>query len=70
MRRLALFVLLLVVSWGREVAITIDDLPRGGDVRATAGETRAMTVKLLAPFQAGRIPLTGFVNECRGGDDL
>jgi peptidoglycan/xylan/chitin deacetylase (PgdA/CDA1 family) len=70
MRRLLLLAALLSTSRGREVAITIDDLPRGGDIRAAAADTRAMTVKLLAPFAAGRIPLTGFVNECRGGSGL
>jgi len=29
-----------------------------------------MTVKLLAPFQRERIPLTGFVNECHHTDEL
>ncbi len=47
-----------------EVAITIDDLPRGGDLHTTPDADRAMTVKLLAPFQAEHIPLIGFVNEC------
>ena len=31
---------------------------------------RAMTVKLLAPFERGHIPLIGFVNECRHADEL
>jgi peptidoglycan/xylan/chitin deacetylase (PgdA/CDA1 family) len=29
-----------------------------------------MTVKLLAPFQADHIPLTGFVNECHHSEEL
>jgi peptidoglycan/xylan/chitin deacetylase (PgdA/CDA1 family) len=51
---------------GREVAITIDDLPRGGDggPRSLAG-VRAMTERLLQPFRDGKIPVIGFVNEGR-----
>src|SRR5689334_18002639 len=51
---------------GREVAITIDDLPRGGDggPRTLAG-VRAMTERLLKPFRDEKIPLIGFVNEGR-----
>ena len=54
---------------GREVAITIDDLPRGGDggPRTLAG-IRAMTVQLLQPFREQHIPVIGFVNEGRNGD--
>jgi len=54
---------------GREVAITIDDLPRGGDggSRSLAG-VRAMTERLLKPFRKERIPLIGFVNEGRQVD--
>jgi peptidoglycan-N-acetylglucosamine deacetylase len=49
---------------GREVAITIDDLPKGGDggSRSLAG-VRSMTERLLKPFRDERIPVTGFVNE-------
>jgi peptidoglycan/xylan/chitin deacetylase (PgdA/CDA1 family) len=51
---------------GREVAITIDDLPRGGDggPRDLAG-VRAMTERLLRPFREQKIPLIGFVNAGR-----
>ena len=50
----------------REVAITIDDLPRGGDggPRNLAG-VRVMTQRLLKPFREQRIPVIGFVNEGR-----
>src|SRR5690242_17909415 len=50
----------------RQVAITIDDLPRGGDggPRDLAG-IRAMTEQLLRPFRAQKIPVTGFVNAGR-----
>jgi len=50
----------------RQVAITIDDIPRGGDQGAPDFESiRAMTVKLLKPFHDERIPLIGFVNSGR-----
>ena len=53
----------------RLVAITIDDLPRGGDGGArTMPAVREMTAKLMAPFREGRIPVTGFVNEGRAAD--
>ena len=53
-----------LVGPGREVAITIDDLPRGGDggPRTLAG-VREMTTQLLKPFRDEQIPLIGFVNE-------
>jgi peptidoglycan/xylan/chitin deacetylase (PgdA/CDA1 family) len=49
---------------GREVAITIDDLPRGGDggPRNLAGVS-AMTKRLLQPFREQSVPVIGFVNE-------
>ena len=49
---------------GREVAITIDDLPRGGDAGTDPAATLRMTRKLLEPFRRERIPVTGFVHEC------
>ena len=54
---------------GREVAITIDDLPRGGDggPRDLAG-VKAMTERLLKPFHDRKIPVIGFVNEGREVD--
>jgi peptidoglycan-N-acetylglucosamine deacetylase len=72
MRRLLLLV--CVLSFGataaaREVAITIDDLPRGGDSTERDLDTvLAMTEKLLRPFRDERIPVTGFVNEGRPVD--
>jgi len=53
----------------RQVAITIDDLPRGGDGgdRSLAG-VAAMTDKLMRPFAEQGIPVTGFVNEGRAVD--
>lgn len=51
---------------GRQVAITIDDLPRGGDGGArTLGDVCVMTARLLQPFREQGIPVTGFVNEGR-----
>src|SRR5262245_44161669 len=48
----------------RQVAITIDDLPRGGDRGSTGLEgIRSMTEKLLQPFREQKIPVIGFVNE-------
>ena len=47
----------------RAVAITVDDLPKGGDGRdASFDDIYAMNERLLRPFKEGRIPLTGFVN--------
>ena len=52
--------------WGqRQVAITVDDLPRGGDAAGSVAADRAMTIKLLTPFKSEQIPVTGFVNECQ-----
>ena len=51
---------------GREVAITIDDLPRGGDGGPYDPATvRVMTQELLRPFREQAIPVTGFVNAGR-----
>jgi peptidoglycan/xylan/chitin deacetylase (PgdA/CDA1 family) len=54
----------------RAVAITIDDLPRGGDTTTARdlATVRAMTTKLLAPFREQQIPVVGFVNEGRPVD--
>ncbi len=51
---------------GRQVAITIDDLQRGGDGGPyDPAAVRAMTVKLLRPFREQKIPVIGFVNAGR-----
>jgi peptidoglycan/xylan/chitin deacetylase (PgdA/CDA1 family) len=71
--RYLFLVLILVTSafGGREVAITIDDLPRGGgDPGTDRADTLRMTTKLLEPFQTGHIPVIGFVNECRHSEVL
>jgi peptidoglycan/xylan/chitin deacetylase (PgdA/CDA1 family) len=60
----------LAMGHGRQVAITIDDLPRGGDGGPYDPATvRAMTDKLLRPFREQRIPVIGFVNAGRHVND-
>ena len=60
-----------LAAQSRQVAITIDDLPRGGDGGGRdLPAVRAMTTKLLAPLRG--IPVIGFVNAGRVpelGDD-
>ena len=47
----------------RSVAITIDDLPRGGDGSAPSFDAvYAMNERLLRPFKDGHVPVIGFVN--------
>src|ERR1041384_5261999 len=61
-----LFLAFCAVLSARDVAITIDDLPRGGDGGATSYEAiRDMTVRLLGHFKENKIPVTGFVNTGR-----
>jgi peptidoglycan-N-acetylglucosamine deacetylase len=75
LRLFALVVTLLIgaglaMGHGRQVAITIDDLPRGGDGGPYDPATiRAMTDKLLRPFREQRIPVIGFVNAGRHVND-
>jgi peptidoglycan/xylan/chitin deacetylase (PgdA/CDA1 family) len=62
---LAAFLLCAAIASGagREVAITIDDLPRGGDGGSMSLDVvRDMTGRLLAPFREQKIPVIGFVN--------
>ena len=57
------------VSQARSVAITIDDLPRGGDGGSRRlGDIRSMTERLMRPFKAQKIPVIGFVN-ARAADE-
>jgi peptidoglycan/xylan/chitin deacetylase (PgdA/CDA1 family) len=57
------------VAAGREVVITIDDLPRGGDGGPrTPAAIRTMTGQLLQPFREGKIPLAAFVNQGRADE--
>jgi peptidoglycan/xylan/chitin deacetylase (PgdA/CDA1 family) len=78
MRHLYLLILLVLVpaTWAaappptRAVAITIDDLPRGGDKGPRdLASLQAMTAKLLAPFAAQKVPVIGFVNAGRYEND-
>jgi peptidoglycan/xylan/chitin deacetylase (PgdA/CDA1 family) len=67
-RALVLILLLSCVATAqtRQVAITIDDLPRGGDGGpSNLDGIRSMTQKLLEPFRTQKIPVIGFVNEGR-----
>ena len=68
MRALATLFLCAVAAAGakREVAITIDDLPRSGDngSRSLVG-VQAMTGRLLKPFRQQGIPVIGFANQSR-----
>jgi peptidoglycan-N-acetylglucosamine deacetylase len=71
---LALLALLTVtgvaVAEGRQVAITIDDLPRGGDGGPYDLQgLRAMTEKLLRPYREQKIPVIGLVNAGRSEID-
>lgn len=68
MKILAALVLSAAAAFGasREVAITIDDLPRGGDHGPlTLAAVRQMTELLLKPFREQHIPVIGFVNAGR-----
>jgi peptidoglycan-N-acetylglucosamine deacetylase len=56
----------LAAEEGRQVAITIDDLPRGGDRGPDdLSGIRAMTRDLMRPFREQHIPVIGFVNAGR-----
>jgi peptidoglycan/xylan/chitin deacetylase (PgdA/CDA1 family) len=64
-----LFSFLAVALWGqlRQVAITFDDLPRGGDSGGRdLASVRRMTSKLLAPLRG--VPVIGFVNAGHAGE--
>lgn len=71
---IALVALLLATATAfaqdRQIAITIDDLPRGGDGGARdLAAVQTMTGKLLRPFREQHIPVTGFVNAARFDGD-
>jgi peptidoglycan/xylan/chitin deacetylase (PgdA/CDA1 family) len=56
----------LAAEEGRQVAITIDDLPRGGDRGPDdLSGILAMTQDLMRPFREQQIPVIGFVNTGR-----
>lgn len=63
MKYLAFLLATFCSAADRRVAITIDDLPRGGDGPQDYQSVRAMTKKLLAPIKEQKIPVIGFVNE-------
>ncbi|MCL5744630.1 MAG: polysaccharide deacetylase family protein [Acidobacteria bacterium] len=69
-----LFVFLLgaamqLTAAGRQVAITFDDLPRGGGGGSRSlADIRIMTERLLRPFRDQKIPVIGFFNEGREVD--
>jgi peptidoglycan/xylan/chitin deacetylase (PgdA/CDA1 family) len=66
MRFLIFVAALSCLAADRQVAITIDDLPRGGDHGGADFESiRDMTVKLVRPFHEQKIPVTAFVNSGR-----
>ena len=75
LRSLAFLAVLLIgagtaVGQGRQVAITIDDLPRGGDGGPyDPAAMHAMTEKLVRPFREQQIPVIGFVNAGRHAGD-
>jgi peptidoglycan-N-acetylglucosamine deacetylase len=63
---LLLFSAILLSAADRKVAITFDDLPRGGDGGSvTLADVRALNDRLLRTLRDQKIPVTGFVNEGR-----
>lgn len=69
--------LLLACCWlgaqppAREVAITIDDLPKAGGARdCDLASVKRLTSRLLEPLRAGKVPVTGFVIGSKCGDGL
>ena len=66
-RALLVFLIALTLpAADRQVAITIDDLPRGGDaLQPCAGDLAAFTRRFLQPLRDARVPFSGFVNEAR-----
>ena len=68
MRYFPVLLALVTISFGadRKLAITVDDLPRGGDGGSITMEgLRQMTQKFLQPFAQEKLPVIGFVNEGR-----
>jgi hypothetical protein len=55
MRLLLILCLATSALSAREVAITIDDLPRGGDGEISAEATKRMTATLLEPLATYKI---------------
>jgi peptidoglycan/xylan/chitin deacetylase (PgdA/CDA1 family) len=66
-----LLTMLTASAQNRQVAITIDDVPRGEDGGPyTFDGMRSMTARLLTPFREQKIPVTGFVNAGIASDGL
>jgi peptidoglycan/xylan/chitin deacetylase (PgdA/CDA1 family) len=68
MKTLLTLLLVSLAGYGasRQVAITIDDLPRGGDGGGRDfAAIRDMTERLLAPLREQKIPVTAFVHPGR-----
>ncbi len=65
--RFVLVLLLALSVWAadRQVAVTIDDLPRGGDDGDCPDDLIAFNRRFLEPLRAAKIPFSGFVNEGR-----
>jgi peptidoglycan/xylan/chitin deacetylase (PgdA/CDA1 family) len=61
---------LIVTAQSKSVAITIDDLPIGGDHANPCGQDRVLRItrNLLEPLRDQRIPVTAFLNEGRCPD--
>ncbi|MBY0503379.1 MAG: polysaccharide deacetylase family protein [Bryobacteraceae bacterium] len=71
MRLALIFLLAAAIAFAeRQVAITIDDLPRGGDAGSCGGDLLAFNRAFLVPLRAARIPFSGFVNEGRCQEKL
>jgi len=72
MRLVLIFLLSVVIAWAadRQVAITIDDLPRGGDAGPCGGDLLTFNRRFVEPLHAAKIPFSGFVNEGRCRDKL
>ena len=71
MRHLLIFLLAVAaLPADRQVAITIDDLPRGGGDGDCPGDLLAFTRSFLSPLRLARVPFSGFVNEGRCRDKL
>ncbi len=53
-----LFVCCLQAQPQRQVAITVDDLPTGGDGDCSASRVTQVNRKFLESFRKGKLPLT------------
>ncbi len=60
---IALGTLVAAPPVGRQIAVTIDDLPAGAAQSMSAGAIVQMTTQLLAALKQQNVPAVGFVNE-------